>query len=236
MAGNFAYGSTLSTPAGLLSYPKIFKPEASTLNPSAPPKYSCSILIPKNGPSIDNLVNECKKVAAELFGNRFTGRLNQFGDKQPIKDGDNKGENDPAFGHWIFNANTGTRRKPWVFDRFNKPITDEEEIYGGAIGILWVQPIAYDMDGIKGVKLALEGVQKLADGDPFQKRWNPAEACTTVADVPDYLKGRVATARPSFGPRDDRSSGMAPHEAALITALKTTPAVMPNGADDDLPF
>ena len=112
---------------------------------------------------------------------------------------------------------------------------DEEEIYGGAIGILWVQPIAYDMDGIKGVKLALEGVQKLADGEPFQKRWNPAEACSAVSEVPEYLKGRVATARPSFGPREDRSNGMAPHEAALITALKTTPAVMPAG-DDNIPF
>jgi hypothetical protein len=226
----FAYGQTTATPAGLLSYPKVFKAEASPLNPTKP-KFSCSILIPKEA-KIDSIVEECRKVAKELFGSKFSGKLGQFGDKQPIKDGDLKGENDPAFGHWILTANASDKRKPFVFDRFNKQIDDENEIYGGAIGILWVQPVAYDHEGIKGVKLTIEGVQKLADGEPFQKRWSPMDV-SGAADVPDYLKGRVAASRPTFQPARAAASSESDADRALKAALAGSTGSFSGDVDGD---
>ena len=232
MAGRFEYGDTFATPAGLLSFPKVFKPEASPMNPDKP-RYSCTILVPKQGASIDTLIGECRKVASRLWGDKFSGKLAQFGDKQPFKDGDLREQGDPANGHWIISANSTPKRKPWILDRQNKPLDDEEEIYGGEIGLLWVQPVAYDMDGIKGVKLGLEGVQKLADGEPFTKRWNPLEACTTVPTVPDYLKSKVVASRPTFGPRNDRPDPMPAHEKALIQAVTSAATTPFNGDIDD---
>jgi hypothetical protein len=237
MAGRFEYGSTIATPAGLLSYPKVFKPEESPMNPGKP-KFSCAILVPKQGADITTIVNECRKVAAALFGDKFSGKLAQFGDKQPIKDGDLRENGDPANGHWILSANATPRRKPWILDRNNKPLDDEDEIYGGAIGLLWVQPVAYDMDGIKGVKLSLEGVQKIADGEPFVKRWNPLESCTTLPQVPAYLQSKVVAQRPSFGPRRE-SEVIPPHEQALRTVMSSATGQPFNGdieGDDSTPF
>lgn len=221
MAGRFEYGSTIATPAGLISYPKVFRPEESPLAPGKP-RFSCSILVPKNGSDMTNVINECRKVAAALFGDKFSGKLAQFGDKSPIKDGDLRENGDPANGHWIINSNATPKRKPWILGRDNKPIDDEDEIYGGAIGLLWVQPVAYDIDGIKGVKLGLEGVQKLADGEPFVKRWNPMEACTTIPVVPPYLQSKVVASRPIKASQTTRNDSGSPADQAMKRALATT--------------
>ena len=226
----FSYGRTIATPAGLLSYPKVFRAEASPLNPNKP-KFSCSILVPKEA-KLDSLIEECRKVAKELFGSKFSGKLGQFGDKQPIKDGDLKGEGDPAVGHWILTANASDKRKPFVFDRFNKQIEDENEIYGGAIGILWVQPVAYDHEGVKGVKLTIEGVQKLADGEPFQKRWSPMDVSGT-AEIPDYLKGRVAAGRPTYQPQRASAPSDTDADRALKAALAGSSGSFSGDVDDD---
>ena len=191
------FGAKMVTPAGRLSYPKIWKPESGPTG-NEKPKFSASLLVPKVPGILDELVGHCKQVAADFFGPKFKGTLSQFGQHCPIKDGDHKDDGDPAKGHWILTASCGEKNQPFIMDANSIAIRDEDSIYGGCLAILYVQAMAYDVSGFKGVKLFLQAVQKIGDGERFGgggDRFNPVTDVKKV-EVPDYLRGALVTAPP----------------------------------------
>ena len=74
-------------------------------------------------------------------------------------------------------------------DRNNKPIQSQTEIYGGMIGAIHVQAMAYDQNGFKGVKLWLNGLTKVADAEKFGN--GDFEPPVGEYAVPEYLKAKV---------------------------------------------
>lgn len=155
------YGSKLTTPIGRFSYPFVFE-RAKSLQEGKEGKYEITLLIPKTE-DIKALVAECERVAKEAFGAKFTG-LSKL-KHPPVRDGDEKGPEDPAFGHWIVRAKTGN--KPLVVGADRQIIGDKEQIYGGAYGRLSVTPASYSMPLSFGVTLYLNAVQKARDGERF---------------------------------------------------------------------
>lgn len=242
MDGKFEYGEVVATPAGLISFPQVWEPVENQFK-KGKIEYSCSILIPKSGVDLTSLNMEAMKPANRLWGDRVK-KLSQFGTHCPIKDGDvdkdgmPRDEDHPAIGHWVIKATCGKTRRPFVVDKNNRPISDQEEIYGGVIGLLWVKPMAYEMTVGKGVKFILEGVQKIADGKPFgMERFDPAKSGSTAPDVPAYLRDRLETARPAFAGRPSAVAD-SPADAAMKRALGSFQAGF-NGdveGDADTPF
>lgn len=226
--GKFEYGETIATPVGLLSYPQVWQPAANDFK-AGKEEFSCMVMIPKAGADLTTILNESLKPVKRLFGDSQYHKLSDFGsDHCPIKNGDAKGEDHPQFGYWVIKATASPRRRPFVLDAHNRPITDQEEIYGGAIGQLWVQPMAYAMKMGKGVKFFLVGVQKIADGKPFGRAsFNPATAGYKAPEVPDYLKShhvpsRMAVSAPAASSADQ----------AMKRALATNSPAFNGDVDD----
>lgn len=235
--GVYKFGETIATPPGIISYPNVFEPREDM---NAKLSYSCSVLVPKVGADLSNLIIEIMKPVTEHFGNRFQ-KPSQFGDNHcPIRDGDNKELGDPANGHWIISAKSTTRSKPWVLDRSNRAIDAERshEIYGGMIGYMWVKPMTYEMPASKGVKLLLVGLVKMADGEPFggsSDRFNPLTAKTPYQEIPDYLKARVSVA-PRHAPAPAPAREL-PSYAATSADQAMMAHLNNNGGDgEDIPF
>lgn len=155
------YGSRVVTPIGRFSYPYVFE-KAKALEDGSEGKYEITLLIPKTE-DIKALVAECEKVAKEAFGAKFQG-LSKL-KHPPIKDGDEKGPEDPAFGHWVIRAKSKDR--PVICGPDRARITDKDQIYGGAWGRLSVSPASYQMSLSFGITLYLSAVQKARDGERF---------------------------------------------------------------------
>ena len=233
----YEFGDVVATPVGLISFPKVWESVMNDL--SNKKQFQCSILVAKQGADMTALKNESLRVARLLFGEQINSLL-ALGDRGcPIKDGDLRPEGDPARGHWNLPASCGEDRRPFVVDAQKLPIGDHTEIYGGAIGLMFVQPMAYQSKFGKGVKLMLKGVQKLADGEPFgATAFDPATSNFQTPAIPDYLKGRVQERRHYTPPAAVApANGRTAADNALIKELKSGfGAVEVTGDSDAIPF
>ena len=155
------YGSRLTTPIGRFSYPYVFE-KAKAVEEGKVGKYEVTLLIPKTE-DIKPLIAACESVAKEAFGAKFQG-LSKL-KHPPIKDGDDKGPEDPAYGHWVIRAKS--KDKPVIVGPDRRPITNKDDIYGGAWGRLLVCPASYQMPLSFGITLYLSALQKARDGERF---------------------------------------------------------------------
>ena len=155
------------------SYAHVFEPHA--IDENSTPKYSCSILIPKDGSNdflkaIDKAIELAIKEGIEK--NHFTAKdVKSPKFKMPLKDGDEEKEDDEAYqGMYFVNANA--QKKPGVKgtekDEFDNLISlvSEEEFYSGCWGRASITFFAYGKKTpSKGIGCALNHVQKIKDGD-----------------------------------------------------------------------
>lgn len=142
------------------SYANVFEPKAA--NPNEDPKYSCSILIPKEDEAtIAEVKSVLKEVLEKAKADKFGGKI-PANWKNPLRDGDEK--DDPVYaGHYFINARSNSR--PGVVDAKRKPILDEEEFYSGCFGRAAFTLYAFNTNGNKGVAAGLDNLQKLEDGE-----------------------------------------------------------------------
>lgn len=159
--GKDVYGKPFTTPIGRVSYPYVFE-RAKALEAGKEGKYEITLLIPKTE-DITPIRAALESVAREAFGTKFQG-LDKL-KHPPIKDGDEKGAGDPAFGHWVIRAKSSKR--PGVVDGSRAPIERKEDLYGGAFGRISVTPASYAMPTSWGVTMYLNAVQKVRDGERF---------------------------------------------------------------------
>lgn len=178
------------SPVGRVSYPFIWTPRESQ-DGKGKPRYSASLILDRQDPIVQVIYDDCVAVAKEFFGSRWGGNPAGFKEHWPIKNRDieTKVQGDPAYGNVVLNASCSDKRAPRIMDRNNKPLLNQTEIYGGMIGAIHVQAMAYDQNGFKGVKLWLNGLTKVADAEKFGN--GDFEPPVGEYAVPEYLKAKV---------------------------------------------
>lgn len=155
------YGNKTTTPMGRIAYPYAFE-KAKSLDPDKEGKYEVTLYIPKSE-NIDALLSEVNRVGKEAFGTKYVAQ-----DKlkhPPIKDGDEKGGDHPAFNHWIVRGKSNS--KPAVVKGDLSALTDADDLYGGCFGKLNLTPASYQIPSGWGITFYLNAVQKVKDGERF---------------------------------------------------------------------
>lgn len=148
------------------SYVRVF--EAAPIMDGNTNYYSVSVLIPK---SDTKQVNEIKKalkaLADEFLANnpKLKGVLPE-GWRNPLTDGDKKGDEGYA-DMWVLNAKRQEKNgAPIVIDKYKQPITVKEDMYSGAWGTASLGLFTYFKSATScGVGVGLNGIQKVTDDD-----------------------------------------------------------------------
>lgn len=151
-----------------LSYTHLDKPYAS--QPGQEPKYSATILVPKqpgdNKARMDAAIASAVQKALEKYGKAFPSAP-----KVSVHDGDGTRPSDgQPFGEecrgcWVFTASS--KQPVTVVDLNLQPILDATAIYSGMYANVGVTFFGYNAPQNKGIGVALDNVQKTADGEPL---------------------------------------------------------------------
>ena len=165
-------GTNVVTGEARFSYVHLATPQMpSETDVTTKPKYSLTILVPKNDEKTVRLLREAEEAA------KVTGKEKKWGGSIPrkvhsvIKDGDNddefegaKGPGDEVRGHYVFTART-TDKPPVVDARVRQ--MDAADVYSGCYGRVSVQAFPYLFNGKAGVSFALKSVQFIRNGEPL---------------------------------------------------------------------
>lgn len=161
-----------------LSYVNLFNPR--TNDDGTAGKYGCTIIIPKS----DTKTLSKIKAAIAAAKERYTS-LNPT-KKAPanttLHDGDGPTPNGDEYGPECKGAyvmSVSTKTRPVIVDRDKNPILDASEVYSGCYARVILNFYAYDTAGNRGISAGLNGVMKIADGEPL------AGAVVTDADWDD---------------------------------------------------
>ncbi len=178
------------------SYCNLFVPKAPMNNPTAEPKYSVTILIPKDNNAAVGAVNDAINAAiTEGTPTKWNG-VRPPQPAIPIHDGDGPRPSDgSAFGDeckgmWVMTA--GSKQAPFVVDRQVQPIIDPTQVYSGMWGNVSITLFPYNQAGKKGVGCGLNGVQKVRDDQPLGNRVTAQEAFSAVPETPSAYSGAAA--------------------------------------------
>jgi hypothetical protein len=161
----------LTTGIGTLSFPRVFASTAGK-NDKGETTYDVQFLIPKSDrETVRAILLAIKKVGEAKWGANWKKVRTPLrdGDKEKgelTEDGSTKEEKYPErLGHFFINARS---TKPvGVYDRQRNLITNEGEVYAGAKAKIAVSFYPYSNSGNHGVGCSLNGVQKVADGEPI---------------------------------------------------------------------
>lgn len=149
------------------------------------PKYSVSVLIPKEDVQTVNAINAAIDAAIEEGVSKFGGKKpNRAALKLPLRDGDLEREDEAYSGHWFINANSTTA--PQIVDRAVKPILDRGEVYSGCYARVSLSFYAFNSNGNRGVACGLGNIQKIRDGEPLGGRATAEDDFSTLDDD-DFL-------------------------------------------------
>ena len=165
-----------------LSYANVWEP--TSIN-GGTPKYSVSLIIPKNDSKTLDAINAAIDAAIEEGIAKFGGKKpNKAALKLPLRDGDTERDDEAYKGAFFVNANSTT--KPGVVDADRNPILDSSELYSGIIGRASVNFYAFNSNGNRGIACGLNNLQKIRDGEPLGGRAS-AESDFADEDEDDFL-------------------------------------------------
>ncbi len=151
-----------------LSYCHVWQPQAPQAG--GEPKYSVTILIPKND------VNTLNAIYAEMEQVKQAGITSSWGGtlppivKIPLYDGDGVRPSGEPFGpeckgHMVITASSKTQ--PQIVDINVQPILNQADVYSGCYGRVNINFFSYSNSGNKGLGCGLNCIQKIADGEPL---------------------------------------------------------------------
>lgn len=162
------------TPAARASFPHLFKPAINKQEPTKDPRYSLSLLFPKDA-DLSALKASVNAILTEKFGTKEKFPKNL---RSPFRDQGEKEFAGYEEGNVFINA--WTKSKPGLVGPDLKDLTDETQIYAGCWVRASVKPFYYDTNGNKGVAFMLNNVQKVKDGEPLDGRVRAAEEFEAV--------------------------------------------------------
>ena len=227
MAGQKNHTVDLTTSIGVMSFPLVFKNTARKRD-DGKLSYEVQLLIPKKDKAgARAILAAIKEVGEAKWGAKWKQVRNPLrdGDREAdelTEDGSTKGEKYPErLGHYFINARS--TRPVGVVDRERTPITEEDEIYSGCRGRLSVSFYPYSNNGNHGVGVGLNGVQKVADGEPLGGGGKPSiESMFDILDDEDDLD------------LDEEPVAKKATKPAKKTAKKTAKSKVVDLDDDDL--
>jgi len=157
-----------------LSYEHIFNP--SSFDDSQEPKYSATLIVPKEHNDLQALRKALFEAGQEKFPAAFNGKAWPNGytcalkdaDKETNNDGEILAERNPEYaGCYVVKADS--TRRPVVIDRKKAAVTEADGvIYSGCYVNISMAAAGYEFGKVKkGVKCYLNGVQFVADGERF---------------------------------------------------------------------
>jgi len=149
------------------SYANVW--QAKSIN-GGTPKYSVSLIIPKDDVATVNKVKAAIQAAYEEGENKLRGNGRTVPPlaalKTPLRDGDTERPDDEAYKNCYFiNANSATA--PGIVDADRQPIIDHSEVYSGVYGRASINFYAFNSNGNKGIACGLNNLQKIRDGEPL---------------------------------------------------------------------
>lgn len=168
------------------SYANVWDPKAID---GGKPKYSVSLIIPKDDTATVNKI----KAAIQAAYEEGEGKLKGTGKtvpplaaiKNPLRDGDIEKPDDEAYANAYFiNANSATA--PGVVDADRQPIIERSEVYSGVYGRASINFYAFNVNGNKGIACGLNNLQKIRDGEPLGGK-SSAESDFATDDDEDFL-------------------------------------------------
>jgi hypothetical protein len=168
-----------------LSYVHLLDPHAGYQG--AEPKYSSTILVPKNDIKTKQKIDAAINAAIQDgIASRWNGVRPPF-IAIPVYDGDGARPSDgmpfgeECRGHWVFTASS--KQAPEVVDMFKKRIINQGEIYSGIYARVFVRFFPYSTNGKNGIGCNLWAVQKLEDGEPLGSRISAAVAFAEAVHI-----------------------------------------------------
>lgn len=180
-----------------LSYVNLVQPRANNNDPTAEPKYSVTLLIPKTDTAVKANIDASIEAAAADAQSKIWSGVRPPVLPVPIHDGDGVRENGTPYGPeckgcWVLTAST--KQKPQVVHQSD--INTEllpQDIYSGMYARVTINFFGYARAGKKGVGCGLGNVMKTRDGDPLS---GGASAAVDFAGVGQTV-GNPAT--PAYG-------------------------------------
>lgn len=149
------------------SYAHVFEPQ-EPINGQGDPKYSVTLLIPKNDTATLGKIKEAIDAAREKYCQRNGANALPAKPNHTLRDGDGQRDSGDDFGpecKGCYVLKASSKHRPVVVDAFRKEITNPDEVYSGCYGRACIEFYGYNTAGQKGVTAALLSIQKLSDGE-----------------------------------------------------------------------
>lgn len=168
------------------SYANVWDPKSIN---GGTPKYSVSLLIPKDDTATVNKIKAAIQAAYEEGESKLKGNgktvppLSTL--KQPLRDGDLERPDDEVYaGCYFINANSATA--PGIVDADRQSILERSEVYSGVYGRASINLYAFNSNGNRGIACGLNNLQKIRDGEPLGGKSRAEEDFASEADD-DFL-------------------------------------------------
>lgn len=168
------------------SYANVWNPKSID---GSKPKYSVSLIIPKDDTATVNKIKAAIQSAYEEGQSKLKGNGKSVPPlaaiKNPLRDGDIEKPDDEAYaGCYFVNANSATA--PDVVDANRQPIIERSEVYSGVYGRASISFYAFNVNGNKGIACGLNNLQKIRDGAPLGGKAS-AESDFATEEDDDFL-------------------------------------------------
>ena len=168
------------------SYANVWDPKSID---GGKPKYSVSLIIPKDDTATVNKIKAAIQAAYEEGQSKLKGNgktvppLSAI--KNPLREGDLEKPDDEAYaGCYFVNANSATA--PGVVDADRQPIIERSEVYSGVYGRASINFYAFNVNGNRGIACGLNNLQKIRDGEALGGKAS-AESDFATEDDDDFL-------------------------------------------------
>ena len=171
-------GTKVITSKVRFSYLHVFEPQG--INGSEP-KYSVSLIIPKNDKelvaAIEKAIDNAKEAGKSgKFGGKIPTNL-----KTPLRYGDEDRPDDENYANSYF-LNANCKTKPGRVYKDGRAIENELDLYSGCYGRASISFYAFNTNGNKGIACGLNNLQKLEDGESLGGR------VSAERDFEDFLE------------------------------------------------
>lgn len=176
----------ITGPNTRFSYVNAWEPKSIN---GGTPKYSVSLIIPKDDTTTVKKIKDAIKAAYEEGESKLKGTSKSVPKleaiKTPLRDGDVERPDDEAYRNAYF-INANATQAPEIVDADLNPVLTRSEVYSGVYGRASISLYAFNTNGNRGIACGLNNLQVLRPGEPLGGRASAASDFATEA-CDDFL-------------------------------------------------